>query len=677
MKSSLCGPDLVPRGLVVSTLLLALSFSAAVCARAQTLPALKSGPPPQAPPPAPPIQYRTNIVVGPAPRPRVETPYSIGQPTDEEQLYLEYLNRMRANPTAEGRILANTTNPGVLASYSYFNVDLTLMQSEFSTNPPVPPLAMNADLMAAARLHSGDMFTNIYQGHTGSDGTNPGQRITAQGYNWSEYGENVYAYASSVFYGHAGFAVDWGTGTGGMQTPPGHRENMLNGQFREVGMGVVDGSNGSVGPQLVTQDLGTQPANAPFITGVVYYDFNSNAFYDLGEGIGGVTVSTPGSAYYAVTADSGGFAIPVTSNGNYTVTFTASGLSNQVVVAVAGLKNYKVDYAPAYSPPVITGPNPAAVNQGNNYNFSPVGAATGYQWRQTQIAPYTYVEGAENGLGNVTVTISSNSYSVIDTDYANSGTHSFHLAQPDVSAQIIELNPVIQLTASSVLSFAKMLTYSGSGQIAEAQISTDGGATWQNVWTQTGSEGPGETSFTTIHVPLAAYAGQTVQVRFAYVFSGGEYYNETSPGVGLYLDDIAISNANQTFSPIVGNIPSGTSFVFTPTSMATYLLQVRAQINSRTLSWGPADTVTVGTAPPSLLIVSPPTISGAQIQIDFTVANYVTGMTFQLWKATAVTGPWTQDASASLSTLVANSKFQLTTSTGAAASTFYRVKGSY
>src|SRR6266852_4880892 len=114
---------------------------------------------PQAPPEPPPVQTR-------APEPTSTrrpltggtTLYSIGQPSDEEQLYLEYINRSRANPTAEGARLASTTDPDVVAAYSAFGVNLSLMQSEFSTNPFVPPLAMNAQLVAAARLHSGDMF---------------------------------------------------------------------------------------------------------------------------------------------------------------------------------------------------------------------------------------------------------------------------------------------------------------------------------------------------------------------------------------------------------------------------------------------------------------------------------------------------------------------------------------
>src|SRR5260370_14988209 len=101
---------------------------------------------------------------GPTPGPKGPTIlYSIGQPTDEEQLYLEYINRSRANPPAEGARLASTTDPDVLSAYSYFGVDLGLLQAQFNTIPAAPPLAINAQLLASARLHSCDMYTNNYQ----------------------------------------------------------------------------------------------------------------------------------------------------------------------------------------------------------------------------------------------------------------------------------------------------------------------------------------------------------------------------------------------------------------------------------------------------------------------------------------------------------------------------------
>ncbi|HMJ07333.1 MAG TPA: FG-GAP-like repeat-containing protein [Chthoniobacterales bacterium] len=287
--------------------------------------------------------------------PELEAPgallYSIGSPTPEEQLYLEYINRARANPRAEGIRLAITTDAHVLSSYQYFGVNLVLFQAQLAVLPSLPPLSMNATLTTVARAHTQDMYTNHYQGHNGTDGSTPGSRIIGSGYTGNagySYGESVYSYAFSVFYGHAGFEVDWGgsPATGGMQFPPGHREN-THGAFRDIGIGVVLGSNQGVGPQLVTQDFGMRSDSKPLITGVVYQDRNANGFYDLGEGMGGVTVTVTGSSYYAVSASSGGYSVPVPANGTYAVTFSGAQVpSAQRTAVVTGGNNVKLDYLP-------------------------------------------------------------------------------------------------------------------------------------------------------------------------------------------------------------------------------------------------------------------------------------------------------------------------------------------
>ena len=662
-------------GFSIITLLLLILVAPA---KLKADPVPQAGPEPQAPPTAPPIQVR-KPQAPPPPGPQPNFVYSIGQPTDEEQLYLEYINRSRANPSAEGARLAATTDPQVLGAYAFYHVDLSLMQSEFNTNPPVPPLAMNMQLMTAARWHSGNMFTNQYQGHNQTNGAivmDPGNRMSTNGYNWTTWGENVYSYAESVFYGHAGLNVDWGTNAGGMQIPPGHRDNIHSAGFREVGIGVVDGVNGTVGPQLVTQDLATKSGAVPLITGVVYYDFNGNNFYDLGEGIGGVTVIVSGTSNTTVTADSGGYTVPVSTNGNYTLTFSASGMTTtQRVAAISSLKNVKIDIAPVYSPPVISGPNPAGLNQSNTYTFTPVGAATGYQWQQTQLLPYNTIEGAENGFTNVTVT-SSAGYSVLTNDIKASGSFSFHLAHSAPTSQFIVLNPMLRPRTNSQLAFAKRLGWATTDQVARAQISTNGGAVWQDLWSQPGTGGSGDLAFSRITNSLTAYAGLTVQIRFVYEFVSGSFFNQSSGGVGLYLDDISVSNADQQGAQITNNVLSGTSFAFYPTNAANYLLLVRAQINSRTLNWGPALNVTATLAAPGIQLTNRPVLTGSQIQIDFTVTNYRSGMTFQLWKSSDLL-TWTLDGSASFSTLIANSRFRATASTGGASKMFYKVKGSY
>lgn len=628
---------------------------------------------PQAPPPAPPIVTRPQPEsFTPTPPPEGATPYSIGNPTDEEQLYLEYLNRARANPPAEGLRLATTTDPDVLGAYAYFGVDTNLMQSQFDAITSAPPVAMNAELLAAARLHSGDMFTNQYQGHTGTDGSSPGDRITAQGYNWQTYGENVFAYAYSVFYGHAGFEVDWGGTNGGMQDPPGHRENIHNAAFREVGVGVVDGTNGSVGPQIVTQDFATHFSATPFITGVVYYDLNGNGFYNVGEGIGGVTVQVPGSTYFAVTANSGGYAVPVTTNGNYTVNFSASGLSFTRVATVAGQANVKVDYVPAYFPPALSGPNPAALTNNNYYSFRPVGAATNHQYEVTRLVPYTTVEGAENGLANVTM-IQSSGYSVIISDLVYSGSHAFHLCQPNAGNQYLTLNPIILPRSDSQLTFYKRLGYATSNQVARAQISTNGGASWQDVWSQAGTGSSGDGAYSQVTVSLGPDAGIPTQIRFVYDFSSGSYYGETNSDVGLCLDNIAVSDADQAQNPVTNNIPAVNLATFFPTTTGDYELRVRAQLPGRTLPWGPATRVTVTNLPPmTIQFAGRPTRAGAQLRANFNVAHY-RGMPFQLLTATNLGTGWTTDTLASIQTIVTNSQFRVTT-TNAGPRAFYRLE---
>src|ERR1700748_3135127 len=84
--------------------------------------------------------------------------YSIGDPTNDEQYYLELINRARANPTAEGIRLATTTDANVLGAYASFGVNLVLMQTQFVLIPPQPPLSMNATLLSAAGAPSQNML---------------------------------------------------------------------------------------------------------------------------------------------------------------------------------------------------------------------------------------------------------------------------------------------------------------------------------------------------------------------------------------------------------------------------------------------------------------------------------------------------------------------------------------
>ncbi|GAI93814.1 unnamed protein product, partial [marine sediment metagenome] len=247
--------------------------------------------------------------------PKTATPtqlYSHGDPSTNAQLMLEMINRARADPSAEGIRLATTTDPDVLNAYNYFDVDTSQVITDFAGYPARPPLAFNSDLIAAAIRHSTDMALNDFQEHTGSDGSSMTDRIEAAGYTgWNTIGENIYAYSFSVFYGHAGFNVDWGV------SELGHRQNIMNygdTVYNEVGIAIISETDPStdVGPLVITQDFGKR-SDYSFLVGVVYCDSDGDGFYGMGEGLAGVTVMPTSGTYYAITSTSGGYAIPLSA----------------------------------------------------------------------------------------------------------------------------------------------------------------------------------------------------------------------------------------------------------------------------------------------------------------------------------------------------------------------------
>jgi len=99
----------------------------------------------------------------------------------------------------------------------------------------------------AAQRHSEDMARRGYFDHVSPDGAKPGDRISATGYRWSRYGENIAA-------GHASPAQ---VVKGWMQSP-GHRANLLDCAFREIGVGYsAEGEQATVRSTLWTQVFAT------------------------------------------------------------------------------------------------------------------------------------------------------------------------------------------------------------------------------------------------------------------------------------------------------------------------------------------------------------------------------------------------------------------------------------
>ncbi len=561
--------------------LLALSLATASSQEPSSLPQVVVTPPPPAMSPI------SDPDAPPSGRPRT-TLWSIGNPTDSEQLYLELINRARANPTAEGARLAALTDPDIVASYNYFNVNLGTMQSEMAALVPAPPLAMSEKLLQSARNHSNDQFTHQFQGHTGSDGSSLSTRFNRVGYSASYAAENVYATSKNPQFGHAGFEVDWGTGPGGMQSGRGHRA-ITHAGFREVGIGIRAGTNGSVGPEVITQDFGV-PAGAafPFVTGVAYYDFDGDNFYDPGEGIGGVTVNVQGASHHAVTSASGGYAVPVPAGAaQRTVTFSGQGFNATQTVSISSTNNnVKADFKPAYSPPSVSGDTLVAPGAPAPYQLSHTGGATSYEWRAMKRTPVPF-DGA-NSLSRVT----ASTYALLSTQSKQEGSGSYQLTQPQANTATITYRSTFRAGAAPSLQFQSRLAAATSTQRAQVQVSTDNGATWLVLDSQNGTGATGQTTFSLRTVPLTAVEGRDFLLRFAYVFAGGTYYPGTGSGYGWFVDAVSFNGVLDTSNATVSGTGSAREFAFAPGEAGTWLLSGRAIVSGRTLAFGPLLEVT-------------------------------------------------------------------------------------
>jgi len=242
----------------------------------------------------------------------------MAKPTVDEWYMLTLVNRMRMNPATELALLLNTGDASIdRAVNDSFEVDLDVLQTQWDALVATDALAWSDQLNDSAKTHTDLMIANDEQSHNLPGEPGLGDRIRNAGYTLSTAGENIFAFSRSVLYGHAGFAIDWGdddddptNGYGtGIQTPAGHRNSIMNGNFREIGIDITPENDPStkVGPLVITQHLGNRSAidNQGYLLGTAFRDIDSDTFYDPMEGLDDVAISITGA---------GGFSQALTSN---------------------------------------------------------------------------------------------------------------------------------------------------------------------------------------------------------------------------------------------------------------------------------------------------------------------------------------------------------------------------
>ncbi|WP_201859833.1 CAP domain-containing protein [Microvirga soli] len=231
----------------------------------------------------------------------------MSQATSYEQLMLELVNRERAKTGAQ-------------------------------------PLAFNGDLNESADQHSNWMISNDIFNHTGLGGSLPHQRMVKAGYSFTgayASGENI-AWAS--LRGPTGLQDEVELLHTNLMNSAGHKANILNGNFQEAGIGFQTGGYMTWDAAFVTQNF-ARSGTKVFLTGVTLDDKDGDRFYDIGEGLGGVTVSAvsaSGARYTTTTGSAGGYNLALAA-GTYTVTFSGGGYAPVTKQVTIGSANVKLD----------------------------------------------------------------------------------------------------------------------------------------------------------------------------------------------------------------------------------------------------------------------------------------------------------------------------------------------
>jgi uncharacterized protein YkwD len=128
---------------------------------------------------------------------------------------------------------------------------LSATNTQRAQNGGLPALTLNSKLASAAQAKANDMVARNYWSHNTPDGQEPWVFMDAAGYEYQKAGENL-AY---------GFATSADTVTGWMNSP-GHRANILDSAYKEVGFGFANASNFvSTGQETVVVAMYGNPLN--------------------------------------------------------------------------------------------------------------------------------------------------------------------------------------------------------------------------------------------------------------------------------------------------------------------------------------------------------------------------------------------------------------------------------
>ena len=109
--------------------------------------------------------------------------------------------------------------------------------NELRSAEGLPGLTLVSELTQAARKHARDMADANFTGHTGSDGSNGGERMREAGYYWNRWAEII----GWGFGGNSERMIEW------WMNSDIHRSMILSSTFEDFGVGYARNANSDWG----------------------------------------------------------------------------------------------------------------------------------------------------------------------------------------------------------------------------------------------------------------------------------------------------------------------------------------------------------------------------------------------------------------------------------------------
>jgi len=162
-------------------------------------------------------------------------------------LYLQILVVLTA-----GLYIIRLKAPSILGTASFSALQIINLTNKEREKSALSPLSLNQQLTQAANAKAADMFDSDYWAHNSPGGKTPWSFISAAGYKYVFAGENL-----ARDFNDAGSVVNaW-------MDSPSHRSNLLDKNFKEIGVAVVNGKFSGRESTLVVQMFGSAVSQIP------------------------------------------------------------------------------------------------------------------------------------------------------------------------------------------------------------------------------------------------------------------------------------------------------------------------------------------------------------------------------------------------------------------------------